>query len=309
MIDPLDKLPNQDPPSDTTLRLDAISKANPENSHLDLAGVVDELMGVVFKPKRGFSGMNSATLVGGSDDAVKAVGEGVLQRLEKGSKAGLTGEKLSGTLWPISKNFIEPEPVVLEAMKRRTDEIESLFSVDELQEAINRSNGRVIQYSGETTHPEYSWVEVSADNHTSHGITYNFFRQKPSEDDLRPLSDFSARIHIGFMSAREAPSIVNEEHPYFTQMYYSQEREENDFESETSLDVPDDLTAVLSEIAKKMVVETLVEQARARIEGSEKTKKIFNEFAKDVVAKETDPVKVRDLLERAYIYEEPGNFE
>ena len=271
-----------------------------------MAAKIDEVMKRVFEPDDGISSFNSGTLVGGTEEAIEAVREGLISKLEKGSREGLSGSKLTESLWPIGSNFTEPEPTVLEAMKRRTDEMEQLFSIRELEEAIVHSSGKFISYDKEISHPEYSWVEVYADNHTGCGITYKFYKQKPSGESEFPYSDMTCHVQIGYL--KHAPDIISDEYPFFTKTYYRQERKENNYLEETSFDVPEDLTELLSSLAKTMIVETLVSQSMNKIELGENLKEFINGVAEDLIRDVPDPVEARKLLEGIGIYEDPDNF-
>lgn len=307
---PNDSIPNQEPtPTRVEVRLDATIESNPENGDLNLHAVVDEVMGRLFEPEEGRSFSQFSCLVGGSDEAIAAVREGLVSRLERKSKDGLTGRDLEASISCIGGNYADPEPTTLDAMKHRTDELERLFSVRELENAIIGSNGRYISYSGEVDHPEFSWVKVSADNHSINGIKYVFFAEKPSEDSRAPGADLYCHVHIGHINKRNAPNAVSDEYPFFTESYVVQERRENGFEEEISLDVPSDMAPLLSDLARTMIIETLVEQGGYMLELSERTRKWFNIIASRIVEKVVDPVKAREALEELGIYEDPDNFK
>ncbi|MEI7521878.1 MAG: hypothetical protein WCJ86_00190 [Candidatus Saccharibacteria bacterium] len=307
---PNDSNPDQDQaPLSIESRLNAISQSSPENIDVDLPASVDEVMGRLFEPES--HTFRSAGLVGGSDEAIAAVREGLVSRLERNSKDGLTGRDLVRSIWPISSNFADPEPTTLDAMKHRTDELERLFYVQDLQDAIyGNHSGRFISYSGEVDHPDFSWVEVYADSNSLNGIRYELFAEKPSEDSRRPF-DLSITVHIrsGALNNINAPNAVSDEYPILTESDITQERRENNFKEESSLDVPSDMTPLLSKITRTMITEALVEQGVYKLELSERTKEWFNRLARRIVEEIVDPVEARKELEKLGIYEDPDSFK
>jgi hypothetical protein len=295
--------PNQEPVPSFDARLDMVSQlTGVEDLKSDITDVIDEIF---YSPQDGTARFGG--FVGGSPEAVAAVHESLVVRLEESAKDGLSGNALRGAYWSIETIFTEPEPAVLKAMERRTDEMERLFSVRELEEAMHSSRDGALSFSGEITHPEFSWVEVLAANQIS-AIRYKFYKQKPAEGEQRPVSDMESWVRISHMNKNEAPNIVSEEYSTFISTYYSQSRRDNRFKEEVSLDPPEELTPLLSGLAKSMLDDATVDQEMEKVEASERLKEAANQLAVVVVREETDPVRARNSLEEIGIHDDPDNF-
>jgi len=239
---------NQEIGSSLESRIDSLNN----ESGNDIKTSIDVVMERIFDPHSSIG-----VFVGGSPDAKNAVLEGLVSRLEKGFQAGLNGDDLKRTLWPISSNLENPEPSVLDAMKNRTNDLEESFSISSFNDILDYNDGYVT-FSGAVEHPDFSYVEVMADNHTHNSvIKFSFYEHKPTENEKSADMKFS--VYLGYLNKKNAPNAVavSDGCSYFTGAYFVQERKDNDFEEEISLDIPKEMAPLLSSLTKNMIAKAI----------------------------------------------------
>lgn len=313
MSNPFEQTPNQEPDLYSDLNLDRrfqeISQSNPDYDMSKLQDMVIGVMDKIFAETDNIPPHDAGDLVGGSLDARRAVMNGLVSSLEHAVREGTNDSDLESVLFPISKIFTDPQPVVLDAMKRRTVEMEKNFMVSFLLDELRVSYGGHIGYSKAIDNADYAWVEISADNHRIAGITYTyrFYKNKPSGDN-ELMYDMVCDIHIRFLGERDAPKIISDDFPYFIESFYTEANEANGYKERLALDPPENLLPLLSELTKEMVSEATVTRGMDEIDREEKTRAYLNKLAKEIVEREIDPIRARDKLEKIGIYDDPEMF-
>jgi hypothetical protein len=219
----------------------------------------------IFNPELRHMG----AFTGATPDAISQVQNGLLNSLEDVAKYGRNDSTPRHIIFPIGEYFKHPDSSIVQAMQSRTDHLKSLFLLDELDIALQgaEGGGRFISSAFEIEHPEFSWVEVSADNHTHHGISYDFYKEKPVADK-KSFADQNFRVHLSYMGQREVPALLSEEYPYFAGMSISSNsvNEESRYDEETSFEVPEDIEELLSDVTNRLVLEELSKQYEQHLE-------------------------------------------
>jgi len=213
---------------------------------------------------------------------------------------------MEGLIWPHGHYFENPDPSIVDAMKQRTDSLEAMLDISNLEEAISGSGRRYIEYSTVIDHPEFKFAEVKA---SEYGIGYRFYKETLEDGSISGGYCMSSNIWLTFLNKTYAPEIVTEEYPYFTGMYYSEARDEDRFRSKSYSDIPENLSPLLSSLAKQMIIENLVEQGKDETELLERRRKFLNDFVAPIIVIENpDPIKAREELEKIGIYDDPKKF-
>jgi len=249
-----------------------------------------------------------AEFIGTTPKAVEATQQGLLSSLEEVALLGRTDNMPRHIIFPTADYFEKPHKKIVEAMRERTDYIKETFMLDELQTAISQSNGRYIYGTFPTEHPEFSWVAVAADNHTSNGIDFRFFREKPERQN--DLGEIDYHVGIRYAGPKQFPSAVSDEYLCFVGMEMRTTRDVGveDYTEETRLELTEDENKYLGEATKLLVIETLANQFQVNLEMTERNRAFIGRIAKDALRDVADPVEARQILERMGIDDDPDNY-
>ena len=271
----------------------------------DTRSLLDQTLSATFDPNRSYA---MAEYLGSTPEAIAAVQEGLVHSLEVVAADGRTASTPREIVFPVREYFKEPDALIVATMQERTDKLKSYFMLDELQAALQAADGgsRSIRSGFDVADsPDYSWVEVTADDHSISGLRYGFYKTKP--DDPRALSDAEYSVRLHYLGSNDAP--VSEDYPYYAGMSVtSGHGKGSSYIEETNFEIPEDMEPLLGPIAKKLITEELVRQLEGGIEIDERTRNLYNKIAKTAVSTIDDPQELRDALERLGIYDDPESF-
>jgi hypothetical protein len=264
--------------------------------------LVVEALEHVFDTK---SPLAMAAYTGDRPAAIEAVQTGLVNSLETATADGRTD--LDNILFPASHYFTHPDRLIVAAMQRRTDMLKGLFMLDDLDEALARSNGGYLAGAFPVDDPDFSWVDMTVDNHTYLGFRYEFYKEEPRGSDEHPDAFYHAGLQ--YLNQRHAPDLVTDDYPYYAGLVVTEQSVgEAGYSEQRTFELPPGRERLLSTAARTLVIDGLAEQLGREVEIHERVKAALNHLARIVVRDTPDPVEARDQLEAFGIFDDPENF-